>query len=156
MEIELLIQSIMGLVAVLGVLIFLLLYAPAAQEKKPKKVTKSTPKSTSKYSSAESDNIKTDLDSLRAIIKSKKSTSKELKSALDLVLKHHGHIHKKLGVRVHPDFDVYMDILFSICRHPNTNKNIIINFDKELERLNPEYKAEINDAITKGLNSRGA
>lgn len=152
MEIELLIQSIMGLVAVLGVLIFLLLYAPAAQEKKPAKVTKST----SKSSSSDSNNIKTDLDSLRAIIKSKKSTSRELKSALDLVLKHHGHIHKKLGVRVHPDFDVYMDILFSICRHPNTNKNIIINFDKELERLNPEYKAEINDAITKGLNSRGA
>jgi hypothetical protein len=49
-----------------------------------------------------------------------------------------------------------MDILFAICRHPNTNKDIIINFDKELEHLNPEYKKEINEAIAKGLNSRGA
>ena len=90
------------------------------------------------------------------MIKLKKTTSKELKDSLDLVLKHHALIHKKLGARAHPDFDIYRDILFSICRHPNTNKNIIINFDKELTRLNPEYKADINDAITKGLNSRGA
>jgi len=63
-------------------------------------------------------------------------------------------LHEKLGLRTHPDFDTYMDILFTICRHPNTNKDIIIKFDKELSRLNPEYKKEINEAITKGLNSR--
>ena len=124
------------------------MYSPKAE--KAKQVIK-TPTNTSPKSK-KSD---TDLDSLKAIIKRKKTTSKELKEALDLVIKHHGHIHKKLGARSHPDFDIYMDILFSICRHPNTNKNIIINFDKELARLNPEYKAEINDAITKGLNSRG-
>ncbi len=74
---------------------------------------------------------------------------------MDLVLKSHGNIHKKLGIRAHPDFDIYMEMLIVVCRHPNTNKNIIIDFDKELLKLNPQYKAEINDAITKGLNSRG-
>ena len=63
-------------------------------------------------------------------------------------------MHKKLGLRAHPDFDIYMDILFTICRHPNANKDLIIKFDRELEELNSEYKKEINDAITKGLNSR--
>lgn len=73
-----------------------------------------------------------------------------------MVLKNYGQIHQKMGVRAHPDFDIYMGILFAICRHPNTNKNIILNFDKELSRLNPDYKAEINDAVTKGIKSRGA
>ena len=63
-------------------------------------------------------------------------------------------LQKKTAGRSHTDFDIYMDILFTICRHPNTNKNIIIKFDRQLTNENPEYKADINDAITKGLNSR--
>lgn len=90
---------------------------------------------------------KKDLKSLRAIIENKQTSSKELTEALDEVLKYYGVINK--------NFDVYMEIIFSICLHPNTNKNIILNFDKELRRLNPVFKTEINDALTKGLNSRG-
>ncbi len=145
MEITLLIKSIMGLVIILSLLLLLLFYKPKKKiEKKKVKVTRT-----------DGGKLKTDLESLRSIIKSKKSTTKELKEALDLVLKHHGHVHKKLGLRSHPDFDVYMEMLITICRHPNTTKDIIVDFDKSLGRLNPEYKAEINDAITKGLNSRG-
>ena len=145
MEITLLIKSIMGLVIILALLLLLLFYKPKKKLKK-KKV---------KAPRTDEGKPKTDLESLRSIIKSKKSTEKELKEALDLVLKHHGHVHKKLGLRSHPDFDVYMEILMVICRHPNTTKDIIVDFDKSLGRLNPTYKAEINDAITKGLNSRG-
>ena len=147
MEITLIIKSFMGLVIVLAALMFLLFYSPNSKAKKAEKKLSKTVPDTKKP--------KTDLDSLRAIIKNKKTTSVELKEALDLVLKYYGNIHKKLGIRVHPDFDIYMEILIVICRHPNTNKNIIIDFDKELSKLNPQYKAEINDAITKGLNSRG-
>ncbi|MCD6172465.1 MAG: hypothetical protein J7J96_01585 [Sulfurimonas sp.] len=147
MEITLIIKSFMGLVIVLAALMFLLFYSPNSKSKKAEKKLSKTVPDTKK--------LKTDLDSLRAIIKNKKTTSVELKEALDLVLKYYGNIHKKLGIRVHPDFDIYMEILIVICRHPNTNKNIIIDFDKELLKLNPQYKAEINDAITKGLNSRG-
>jgi hypothetical protein len=74
---------------------------------------------------------------------------------LDLILKHHGNISKKLGARPHPDFDKYMWVIIAICRHPSTNKDIIINFDKALTKQNPDYKAEINEAVAKGLNSRG-
>jgi len=149
MEITLLIKSVMGLVVLLAILIFFLFYSSKSKQKKVQK-------STFKSSSPKTNKPKVDLSSLRATIKDKQSSSKELKEALDLVLKHYGVIHKKMGLRAHADFDVYMDILFTICRHPNTSKSIILGFDKELARLNPDYKAEINDAITKGLNSRGA
>ncbi len=144
MEITLLIKSAMGLLVILIILIYLFFFSS-----KKKKVVKKVVKKESKPK------VNYDLEHLRSIIKSKKSTSKELKDALDLILKYHGTIHKKLGVRVHPDFDIYMDVLFTLCRHPNTNTSLIINFDKELEKLNPEYKPEINDALSKGLNSRG-
>lgn len=148
MEITLLIKSVMGLVVVLAILIFLLFYSSGAKKKKA--IQKS-----SKKVGSDIKKEKMNLMTLRATIKNKKTSSKELKETLDLVLKHYGVIHKKMGVRSHPDFDIYMDILFTICRHPNTSKSIILDFDKELARLNPEYKSQINDAITKGLNSRG-
>ena len=147
MEITLLIKSIMGLVVILALLMFLFIYSHKEKKPKVKKVIKKTTVSTKKESM--------DLISLSKVIKNKKSSSKELKDTLDLILKKYGHIHKKMGVRPHSDFDIYMEILIKICKHPNTNKNLIIDFDKELERLNPQYKKEINDAITKGLNSRG-
>lgn len=145
MEITLLVKSIAGLVVVLAILMFLLFYNP----------NKKTPKSVEVKEESAPRAEAPSLEALRAIIKNKKSSSKELKEALDLVLKHYGNIHAKLGIRAHPDFDVYADMLFTICRHPHTNKDIIINFDKALETRNPEYKVEINNAITKGLNSRG-
>jgi len=149
MEITLLIKSILGLVIVLGLLIFLFVYSSST--KKNKKNTSTVKKQTPKSKKDE-----LDLMALRGIIKKRESTAKELKEALDLILKNYGKITKKLGARTHPDFEIYRDILFSLCRHKNTTKNHIINFDKELIRLNPEYKSEIDNAVTKGLNSRGA
>ena len=145
MEVIPLVQTIFGLVVILGILIFLL-FLPIGKKKNvvtAKKVA--TPQNQSQ---------KTDLMYLKSIVKNKKSTTQELKEALLLVIKHHGNIHPKLGVRPHPDFDVYMDFLFTICRHPNASKDIVISFDKDLCRLNPGYKKDINEAITKGLNSR--
>ena len=143
MEITLLIKSIVGLVVVLFILMFFLLYSPSAKRKK--ELEKTTVK----------EREINDLESLKKIIKNKLSTKEDLSNAVNLVLKHHGTIHPKLGTRTHPDFNVYEEILFAICRHPNTNKTIILKFDKELEAKNPAYKKEINDALTRGLNSRG-
>lgn len=71
------------------------------------------------------------------------------------MLKYYGNIHPKLGIRTHPDFDAYAEILFTIARHKNINKNLIIAFDQELEKRNPAYKKEIYEMLMKGLNSRG-
>jgi len=140
-----LVQSIFGLVTILAILIFLLFLSTGNKKKEANAKKVVTPQKQAQ---------KTDLAYLKSIVKNKKSTTKELEEALVLVIRHHGNIHPKLGVRSHPDFDVYMDLLFTICRHPNSSKNIIISFDKDLCRLNPAYKKEINEAITRGLNSR--
>ena len=154
MDIELIIQSIMGLVALLSVLLFLLFLTnnnKSSNNINQKSKKKNVGKELKKESKVEDD---TSLDGLRSVIKEKKSTTAELRKALELIINFHGTIHPKLGVRTHPDFDPYMDILFSICRHPNADKDMIISFDKELCRYNPEYKQDINEAMTKGLNSR--
>jgi len=147
MDILLLIKSIVGLVAVLGVLLFFYLYSSKGKDKKEikkKPIVSPTPSK-----------VKYDFASLLQVIKNKKSTTKELGEALDLLIKYHGTIPKKLGLRVHPDFEIYSEILLRLCRHQNAKKDIVVKFDKELETLNPEYKREINDSLTKGLNSRG-
>jgi len=145
MDLQLIIKSIMGLVVLLGLLIFLLFYMFPEEDtkiKKKKVVVKNT------------NTPDTSFVSLKKVIKNKKSTAEELTKALDLIIKHHGIITKKTAGRSHADFDIYMDVLFSLCRHPNANKNVIINFDRSLANKNPDYKSDINDAITKGLESR--
>jgi len=143
MELTLLIQSAMGLLVVLGLLVFILILAPKSKKKEVVK----------KVVQEQKVKPKKDLEFLRTIIKNRKSTAEELKEALDLVLKYHGTIHKKLGLRPHPESQIYMDILFSVCRHPNANKDIIVNFDKKLGKLNPDYKKDLHDAMMRGLNS---
>lgn len=151
MEITLLIKSIMGLVVILGLLVFLL-FMPSRKKKKNSVASKKVSETSD---IPQKKKINSDLSFLHTLIKDRKTSTSGLKEALDLVIKHHGVVHKKLGLRPHPDFDIYMDILFTICRHPHTSKDLIVKFDRELEKLNPEYKKEINDAIAKGLNSRG-
>jgi hypothetical protein len=149
METELIIKSIMGLVALLSLLVFLLFLEPNKERKKPNNTHKAN------IDANTIANEETNLNVLVSIVKNKKSDAARLSYALDMILKHHGVFHKKMGLRAHKDFDIYEDVLFTLCRHPHANKNLIIDFDRELARLNPDYRQEINDAITKGLNSRG-
>jgi len=86
-----------------------------------------------------------DLATLVNKIKSKTTSALELKENLELVLKFHGNI---------DDFSVYEKVLFAITLHPNTNKNLILYFEKELARRNPEYKKQISDAVMDALKAR--
>lgn len=146
MDISFLLQVFLGLVVLLGILLYFLIYLPKQLKSKEKKIKKYIHHKKTDFRS---------LHDLTKVIKNKSSTTKELKEALDLIIKHHGTIHKKLGIRSHPDFDIYAEVIMRICRHPNTTKDLIVNFDRELEDKNKEYKREINDFLTKGLNSRG-
>lgn len=147
MELTLLIKSVLGLIFVLVILVFLLLLSSRNKKAKTVEVVEKAVKEPRPA---------TDLPTLVGIIRNKNSSAEELQAALDLIIKYHGTIHPKLGMRTHPEYDVYMEVLFTICRHPSTNKDIILSFDRELEKKNPDYKIEINEAITNGLNSRGA
>lgn len=88
---------------------------------------------------------KQDLTSLCKVLQNAKTSSKELKETLNLILKDYGII---------DDFLIYKEIILSIIIHPNTNKNIILDFDRALSKLNPTYKQEISKSVTNALNSR--
>lgn len=145
MDITLLIKSIAALTGALGILI--LLYFYVAHSNKPQKKP-STKKTLHVHEAVP------DLKTLLEIIKDKKSTTEELSEAVDLIVKYYGKIPKKLGMRAHPKFEIYSELLLRICHHPNTNKDIILKLDRELQKLNPEYKIELEDSLTKGLNTR--
>jgi len=148
METTLLVKSIIGLSVLFGFLVVMLVLnsrkkkrlQAKEQEKKQEKSQKDP------YIS---------LNDLYKVIRKRSSSVEELKEALDMIIKHHGKIHSRVGSKSHADMDIYAAIMFTLCRHPNVNKDLIINFDRELEKLNPEYVKEINDALEKGLNSRG-
>ena len=146
MDMVLLLKSFVGLIGILLILIFVLMYKP----KKAKIENKTPPKKREHYS----DDYRPLIDFVN-IIKDKKSTAEELQVALDLIIKYHGDIPPKLGIRTHPDFNLYAETIMRICRHPNTNKNLILKFDKELIAKNEEYKREIDDFLSKGLAARG-
>ncbi len=146
MDILLLVKSFLGLVVILAILVFVLL--KGAKKKKATERVKPVKREVKRDEPVS-------LQKLLAVIKNKKSTAKELSEALDKIIKYHGTIHPKLGVRAHPDFNIYGEILLRVCHHPNTNKDIILNFDRALEAKNEAYKKEINDFLTKGLETRG-
>ncbi len=144
MELTLLVKSFAGLVFILVLLLYFLLSNSKKKTLAKKKVKEQKERNT--FPS---------LESLVAIVKNKKSTKVELSEAIDKILKYHGIIHPKLGIRSHPDFDIYGLVMLKICHHPHTDKKIILKYDKELREKNPEYEHEINDFLTKGLNTRG-
>ena len=100
MDITLLVQTIVGLVLILGVLV-LLLVLPNKKAKQHKKSQINGSKSIKK----------TDLETLRHIIRNRASSKASLKKALEDVIQHHGTIPKRQGSRVNPQFDDYMEML---------------------------------------------
>lgn len=146
MDITILIQSIVGLVAILGVLAILLVSQFSSKEVKIEEVKEESPPPVE---------TNTDFQHLQAVVNDNNSSTEELSNAMSLIIKRHGTMRSKLGMRPHPESDAYMDVLFKACRHKNINKDIIIKFNNSLEKLNPGYKKEINEALMRGLNSRG-
>ncbi len=146
MDIILLLKFLAGLSGVLGILILLHFYLSHAKKSQKKKSTEKL---------LQIHEVKPELNTLLEVIKDKKSTAEELKEAVDLILKYYGEIPKKLGICIHPKFEIYSELMLQICHHPNTTKEVILKLDKELARLNPEYKIELEDLLTKGLDTRG-
>lgn len=145
MDLVFIIKSLVGLVLLLGVLIALLLYRPSKKKKEQQKL-KQAGKKDSDYTFAE----------LFAVVKDKNSSTEKLQWALNTIEKYHGNIKPKNGARVSDEFYKYSELIIRLCRHPNTTKSLIIGFDKEMRKRNPKYSKELDDSLTRGLNSRGA
>ncbi|MBN2782963.1 MAG: hypothetical protein JXQ66_06975 [Campylobacterales bacterium] len=122
MDIVLLIKSGLGLLVVLAILVFLLI--SPNKKKKRKKQIQSKPK----------ENFSTDLKELIKIVKNKETDTVKLSKTVDTILKYHGKIPEKLGIRTHPEYILYDDIIFALCRHPNVTSNIVLDFISGLEK----------------------
>jgi len=142
MDIILTLKILVVLVVVLGVLIFFFLKSSKQKRMQQKKEPKEL-------------NMPKELDELAKIIKDVHSTTKQLRQAVNDILKYHGKIYSEtLGKKVVSDFDIYGDIIINLCKHPNTTKDLILTFDKELEKLNPDFKSEISNILMLGLDAR--
>ncbi len=151
MEVILFIKSLLGLIVILAILLFM--FFSSLNEKKKKKKMEAQKRVQQSVPVKKNSNL--ELRYFQSIIKDKDSSTKALKEALEAIIENYGVIPPKIGLRAHPDFTIYRDVLFTLCRHPHTNKDLIIYFDKNLSELNPEYKSYINDTLTMGLDSRG-
>jgi len=149
MDVVVLIKSIIGLVVILLVLVFLFVYLPRDTHKQ------SVKKSAKNKADTQQKKQVPTFEALFRVIKNQNTPTSQLKEALDTIIQEYGTIPPKMGMRIHPDFYKYSEILLRICRHKQTNKDIIIGFYKALLTRNPSYAKEIDDSLTKGLHSLG-
>lgn len=133
MEISHFIQSFIVLLILLAILLFFLFFSKKAKQKrKASRVSKATEAIPS-------------LKSLRDNIKDKQISTRELEANVQLILLHY----VKIEV-----FDIYEEILFRITRHPSTHTKLILSFERELCKCNPEHASRIASSIMQGLDSR--
>jgi len=130
MEITLLLELFMILIIILAVALFLLLHKK--KQTLPKTISQPTPLE--------------GLDSLVLILKDTNTTSQTLQKTVDAILTHYGVIEN--------NFELYKEIVFTVTKHPNTTKKIILNFEGALQKRNPHYKKEIDVALTQALRAR--
>jgi len=94
-------------------------------------------------------------EEINILFSHKDSSKAELKEAIEQLVRHHGKIHAKLGDLVHPDFKRYLELIISLCKNPQADKELIITLDQKLRVKNPKYGLEIDEAVNKGIAARG-
>ena len=94
-------------------------------------------------------------EEIKALFSHKHSSKAELKEAIEQLVRHHGKIHAKLGDLVHPDFKRYLELIISLCKNPQADKELILSLDQKLRVKNPKYGLEIDEAVNKGIAARG-
>jgi len=144
MDIVSLIESLLGLSALLGFLIMFYFYR--AHKKAP--VKKSVLKEKTQLQRVPT------LEALLKIISEKSSTTNELEETVTHILKNHGKIPIKKGLKADPKFAIYSEIIIRACHHPNITKKIILKLQRELIAQNPTYRLELEDSLSKGLDTR--
>lgn len=145
MDVTTLILALTGLLGILLVLVLIYIFARAPKEKPQTAAPKSAGKSEAAPRKAP-EGVPT-LDALEAVVFNRSSSKEALRSAVEAIGMHYGKIYATTLNR-------YMRIIMSLCRHPNTDKTILVNFDKTLRQQNPGMRQELEMALKKGLDSR--
>jgi len=142
MNVSPLIISIVGFSVLLFLLVAVLIYSSRAKKRKAQALTE-----------VPEDRIPTFVE-LKAILKNKDATHDALQKAIESIVEYYGEIEPKVAGRQSKDFDRYMELIFIICKHPNTDKKLVLSFERDLARINPQYKRDLDHAVTKGLSFR--
>lgn len=93
-------------------------------------------------------------EQLKAIIKNRQTSTQELENAVTQIMQYYGEIPPKRGVSPDKMFTEYAGLLIAVCRHKNTNAQIVVHFDSQLRKKNPSYESNIDEMLQQGLNSR--
>ena len=93
------------------------------------------------------------LDDLIKIVSSKQSSKNDLTKATIKLAKDFP-FPKKRGSSLTNEAKKYLNFVFLTAAHPNADAQIIAFMDKELKRVNPSYKMEIDVYEDRGVNSR--
>ena len=141
------IDNILLLIIIFAILLAVLVifYGFKPSKKKPKAAQKSSVKPKVQ--------VPTFAELLKQV-KTKSTSSAQLAEAAELILKYYGTIKDKHGVMPDSDFQRYGEVIFAICSHPNTTKEIVVSFDRELRKRNPQYDREIEEMLNRGLSAR--
>lgn len=86
-------------------------------------------------------------EAAEAVILDRASSKAELAGAVEAIAKHYGKIYATTLAR-------YTRIIVTLCRHPRTDKQIVLLLDRALQAQNPGLKHELELALQKGLSSR--
>ncbi len=134
---------------ILGFLIFLYVYRPA-QKRKAAAIAAAQKKEPDEPGMVGIPSF----EQLVSQIKRTASNEVQLRDAAEKILKYYGTIKPKHGVVPDKDFRRYAEVIFAICSHPNTTKELVLMFDRELVNRNPEYAREIDEMLNRGLSAR--
>lgn len=82
------------------------------------------------------------------IIKDAKSSKQELTRAVDMIVKDYYIISKDSESK-------YLNLIFLICIHPETDSQLVLKLEKNIREKNPKHAKEIEKALARGLAARG-
>jgi hypothetical protein len=134
------------LVALMGLLILVvILYVVTGRNKVPAKVS-DTPVKAAQPPKKRAPSRLT-LDGAEAIILDRGSSREDLAAAVDAISRNYAQVHATTLSR-------YSRIIVSLCRHPQTNKDLVVQLDRALQKESPNLHQELEAALKKGLNSR--
>ncbi|MDD5053277.1 MAG: hypothetical protein PHO27_11140 [Sulfuricurvum sp.] len=86
-------------------------------------------------------------DTLSFVIKNAGSSSAQLRHASTRIVENFGRIDSR-------NVNAYRELVQKLCTHRHVDSKIILNFEKGLRQINPNFAHEIEEALALGLAAR--
>ncbi len=118
------------------------------------KKSKKTSATSNKRKGSEKEQEKITIDEMLKVAKSKNSSKEDLTKAVVTVAKELPFPPKMSKSGVSREAKKYLDFVFLVSAHPNSDAQLIAFMNKELKAKNPSYKMEIDVYEDRGVNGR--